>query len=79
MGLLTSCPFWGEEKLQKQINADLRKSGVLLSKGYVIIRVKATGSESVKKKEDIINEITQHIKKIEKKFPSRSKRFIEVE
>lgn len=72
-------PIWGEEKLQKQINADLRKSGVLLSKGYVIIRVKATGSESVKKKEDIIHEIAQYITKIEKKFPSRSKRFIEVE
>ncbi len=72
-------PIWGEDKLQKQINADLRKSGALLSKGYVVIRVKATGSESVNRKEVILNEIIQNIENIKKKFPSRSKRFIEVE
>ena len=72
-------PIWGEEKLQKQINADLRKSGTLLSKGFVVIRVKATGSESVNRKEVLLNEIIQNIEKIKDKFPSRSKRFIEVE
>ena len=43
-------PIWGEDKLQKQVNADLRKSGSLLSRGYVVIRVKSLGSESLTNK-----------------------------
>ena len=61
------------------MNADLRKSGTLLSRGYVVIRVKTVGFESIKRKEDIIEQISAHLLKIEKKFPKRSKRFIEVE
>ncbi|HIF60888.1 MAG TPA: hypothetical protein EYQ26_15615 [Rhodospirillales bacterium] len=72
-------PIWGEDKLQKQINADLRKSGSLLSRGYAIIRIKSMGQESLSKKEELINSVLSHIQNIEKKFPVRSKRFIEVE
>ena len=72
-------PIWGEQRLQKQINADLRKSGSLLSKGFVVIRVKTLGFESIKRKENIIESIETHLQSIEKKFPIRSKRFIEVE
>jgi very-short-patch-repair endonuclease len=72
-------PIWGEERLQKQMNADLRKSGTLLSRGYVVVRVKTVGFESIKRKEDIIEQIAFHLANIEEKFPKRSKRFIEVE
>ena len=72
-------PIWGEEKLQKQINADLRKSGALLSKGYVVIRIKSEGQESLSKKEELISCVLEHLGKIKNKFPQRSKRFIEVE
>ncbi|MQF98145.1 MAG: hypothetical protein FI729_01245 [SAR202 cluster bacterium] len=72
-------PIWGDDKLQKQVNADLRKSGTLLSKGYVVIRVKSLGSESLAKKESIIEQVLQKLNSIKGKFPARSKRFIEVE
>ena len=72
-------PIWGEDKLQKQINADLRKSGTLLSKGYVVIRVKSQGQESLSKKEELLNTVIDNLNSIKKKFPQRSKRFIEVE
>lgn len=72
-------PIWGDEKLQKQVNADLRKSGVLLSKGYVVIRVKSLGQESLAKKEQLIESVLTHIYEIDDAFPPRSKRFIEVE
>lgn len=72
-------PIWGEEKLQKQVNADLRKSGVLLSKGYVVIRVKSLGQESLAKKESLIEQVLTHLSEIDDEFPPRSKRFIEVE
>jgi very-short-patch-repair endonuclease len=72
-------PIWGEEKLQKQINADLRKSGVLLTKGYVVIRVKSLGQESLAKKEQLIEQVLKHVCNIKDSFPPRSERFIEVE
>jgi very-short-patch-repair endonuclease len=72
-------PIWGEDKLQKQVNADLRKSGALLSRGYAVIRVKSLGQESLSKKEELIKCVLENLKRIENKFPPRSKRFIEVE
>jgi len=72
-------PIWGEEKLQKQVNADLRKSGALLSRGYAVIRVKSLGQESLSKREELAEQVITHLNKINKKFPVRSKRFIEVE
>ena len=72
-------PIWGEEKLQKQVNADLRKSGALLSKGYAVIRLKSLGQESLAKREEMLSSVLDEVNKISKKFPPKSKRFIEVE
>lgn len=72
-------PIWGEEKLQKQIKADLKKSGRILSRGYAIIRVKVTGKINLTNKEKLVSSITETLKDIEKKFPPKAKRFIEVE
>jgi|TARA_R110000823_G_scaffold238795_1_gene364112 very-short-patch-repair endonuclease len=72
-------PIWGEDKLQKQINADLRKSGTLLSKGYVVIRIKSLGQEALSKKESLATRVIDQLESVKKKFPPRSKRFIEVE
>lgn len=72
-------PIWGEDKLQKQVNADLRKSGALLSKGYAVIRVKSLGQESLSKQEQLVQEVLNHLSKINDSFPPKSKRFIEVE
>lgn len=72
-------PIWGEDKLQKQINADLRKSGALLSKGYAVIRVKSLGQESLSKQEQLVQEVLNHLNRINSTFPPKSKRFIEVE
>ncbi|MAR66386.1 MAG: hypothetical protein CL833_03935 [Crocinitomicaceae bacterium] len=72
-------PIWGQEKLEKQMNADLRKSGSLLSKGYAILRVKSCGEESLAEKTRLTNIVLEKIKDIGYNFPVRSKRFIEVE
>jgi very-short-patch-repair endonuclease len=72
-------PIWGEEKLQKQVNADLRKSGALLSKGYAVIRLKSLGQESLAKREEMLASVLHEVCKIREKFPPKSKRFIEVE
>lgn len=72
-------PVWGEEKLQKQIKADLHKSGLLLGKGFVIIRLKLLKTVSLSRQEEIAKELIQNLSDIKTNFPPRSKRFIEIE
>ena len=72
-------PIWGQEKLEKQVSADLKKNGVLLTRGFVVIRVKVLDNETVSRREELISNILDMLKKIEKKKPVKSKRFIEVE
>lgn len=72
-------PIWGEEKLQKQIKADLHKSGLILSRGYAIIRVKAMNSPNLNNKEKLASDIISILDRIKIDFPPKTKRFIEVE
>jgi very-short-patch-repair endonuclease len=73
-------PIWGEEKLQKQIKADFHKTGLILNKGMVIIRVKnLSDSVCLASKEKLRLDILKQLSKIEKSFPSKSERYIEIE
>ena len=72
-------PIWGQEKLNKQIKADSQKSGLILSKGFIIVRIKNLSDfVSLNNKEKLINNLSNMLGKIEDKFPPESKRFIEI-
>ena len=79
-------PIWGETEqerqtnLQKQINSDTHKSGLILSQDFIMIRVKHLAKNvSEKNKRDILTKVLNELKKIEKAFPPKSKRYIELE
>ena len=73
-------PIWGQESLNKHIRADAEKAGLLLAGGFVLIRVKHTSkSLTGKHKRDLVSLIEGELDKIDKKFPSKKKRFIELE
>jgi very-short-patch-repair endonuclease len=73
-------PIWGEESLQKHIKADAEKSGLLLSQGFVVIRVKhLTKNLSEKHKRDVLSRIIEELGKVRKKFPTKGKRYLEIE
>jgi very-short-patch-repair endonuclease len=73
-------PIWGEDKLQKQQSADIIKQGILMDAGYAIIRVKQIDkSISITKMNDLFDSVYTELRKIEKQFPERSKRLIEIE
>jgi very-short-patch-repair endonuclease len=73
-------PIWGEEKLQKQMKADQNKTGLILSKGFIIIRVKnLSDSLSLIKQEELKNTILSILDSIKGKYPEKSKRYIEIE
>jgi len=71
-------PIWGEDKFQKQVEYDLRKNGMLLSKGYVIIRVNATREPSLNRTHTMCQAVLDILKSVEEKFPKETERFIEV-
>lgn len=73
-------PIWGEEKLQKQIRADAHKTGLILSKGMAIIRVKTlSDSLSLSEREKLKNTLLETLSNIKKSFPKKSERYIEIE
>jgi very-short-patch-repair endonuclease len=73
-------PVWGEDKLQKQIKSDKVKTGLILSKGFAIIRVKhLSDSLSLSRQEELKNNLIELLESIESKFPQKSKRYIEIE
>lgn len=79
-------PIWGETEaekqiiLQKHVRADAHKSGLLLSKGFVLIRVKhLTKSLSEKNKRMVLEKVVNTLSKIREKFPPHGKRYIELE
>jgi very-short-patch-repair endonuclease len=73
-------PVFGEKKLQNTIKFDSIKNGLLISKGYCVIRIKYMCkhiSQSVERR--LLELVVGEIAKIEKKFPAKHKRLIELE
>jgi len=73
-------PIWGEESLNRHIRADAQKAGLLMNRGFVILRVKnIIRNLSQKNMRETLAAIVVELKKIEKKFPPATKRLIEIE
>jgi len=73
-------PIWGEENLQKHVRADAEKAGLLINRGFVVLRVKnLIRNLSSKNMRDALSQITDELVKIENAFPPVSKRLIEIE
>lgn len=73
-------PIWGQESLDRHLRADAEKSGLLLSNGYCVIRIKhLTKSLSQKQQRDLWTKLEKTLKAIKRQFPTRDKRFIELE
>lgn len=73
-------PIWGQESLNRHIKADAEKAGLLLAAGFVLIRVKHLSKTlTAKHKRDLVTMIDAELDKIDRKFPTKKKRFIELE
>ena len=73
-------PIWGEESLARNLRADSQKTGLLITSGFAIIRVKHTSKHLSKKQmRDLWGELSRVLERLKKRFPSKSKRLIEIE
>lgn len=73
-------PIFGEKKLQDVIKFDSIKNGLLVSKGFCIIRVRylcKNMSRAVERR--LWDLVSEQMETIKDKFPSEGKRFIELE
>lgn len=79
-------PIWGktdEERqqiLQRNIQSDAQKSGLLLANGFVVIRIKhLVKTISLKHERDVLAEVLRLLNDIRDNFPEKGKRYIELE
>lgn len=71
-------PVWGEQTLDRNIKYDNKKTGLILGKGYVLIRIKQTRDFSKTRGLLIYEDLLKTIRDIEKKFPEPKNRTIEI-
>ncbi len=72
-------PIWGIKTLKRNQRADNEKTGLLLSRGLVFIRIQQTKSLSQKYKRDVLTRLLTVLENIKKKFPERTNRYIILE
>jgi very-short-patch-repair endonuclease len=73
-------PIFGEKRLEEVIKFDSIKNGLLISKGFCVIRIRYLCkhmSQSVQRK--LWTLVSNQVEKIKDKFPSKKNRFIELE
>ena len=71
-------PIWGQEALERTQRSDKQKSGLILNSGMVLVRIKNTKGISERFKRDIKSTLLSEIEKIDRKFPSRNNRYIQI-
>ena len=71
-------PVWGEEALSRTQKSDQQKTGLLLSNGFVLIRIKQKKALSEKYKREVVNNLVKELDRIKIKYPSRENRYIEI-
>ena len=73
-------PLFGEDKLSATIKMDSIKNGLLVSKGFCVVRIKylcRNMNKSVERK--LWDLVSVEVERIKDKFPPKDKRFIELE
>jgi len=73
-----TAPVWGDKPFKRSQRADKQKDGLLLMAGYVIIRVSHSKTLSDFKQNKMLLLLVEEIKKIEKQFPDRDHRQINI-
>lgn len=73
-------PIWGQETLEKNILSSAKKNNLLLTSGFVVIRIKhLTKSLSDFYKRKLLRTVVELLEKIKLNFPLPENRLIEVE
>ena len=73
-------PIFGQDKLNETIRMDGIKNGLLVGRGFCVIRVKYLAKNMNKRVErDLWNLVSSSVQEVAKSFPPEGKRLIEIE
>lgn len=72
-------PVWGKDALTKNKKYDNKKQGLILGKGYVLIRIKQTRDFSKSRASLIYQDLSRLIDQISSKFPEPDNRSFTIE
>lgn len=71
-------PVWGQDNLKRNKGYDNKKTGLILGKGLVLIRIKQTRDFSKARAQTIYQELKTHIENISVQFPTKDNRNLEI-
>lgn len=71
-------PVWGEETLNRNKGYDNKKTGLILGKGLVLIRIKQVRDFSKARAQSIYDKLKQLLADIKVTFPDKDNRHIEI-
>jgi very-short-patch-repair endonuclease len=71
-------PVWGEESLARNVKYDNKKTGLLLGRGCVILRIRQTRDFSESRARKILFEVLSILNDIKNNYPEPSARTIEI-
>lgn len=72
-------PVWGDSTLKKNIVYDNKKQGLIVGRGWVLIRIKQTKDFSNSRGKIIGNKLLELVRTIEAKFPEPDNRIFTIE
>lgn len=72
-------PVWGDNTLKKNIVYDNKKQGLIIGRGWVLIRIKQTKDFSKSRSKIIGNKLLDIIHTIQNKFPEPDNRIFNIE
>ena len=71
-------PVWGEENLERNKRSDRQKTGLIISQGMILIRIKQDKRSSQRYFRSILENLEKELRKIKTKFPKEDQRYIEI-
>lgn len=72
-------PVWGQDALNRNVKYDNKKTGLLLGKGCVLIRIKQLRDYSPTRANLVFDKLLDIIKQIQITFPPADQRLLEIE
>jgi len=72
-------PVWGSDSLKRNVKYDQKKTGLILGKGLVLIRIKQNMDYSTSRARLVYNKLQELLKSINNRFPSIDNRNFQIE
>ena len=71
-------PVWGQDNLDKNIQTDQQKTGLILHGGLVMVRIKQTQSLTQRYMRNVLKQVLALLEQIKQDYPKENERYFEL-